>query len=114
LVEALPLERIIDYVGSKYALVVAAAKRARQLKDGAVPLVRCDSHNPLTIALHEIAAGKVIVKPPGEPGDEPTTETVRQPREDVDLDDLDLLAEEVGADDIADYDVEDEEEDEDG
>ncbi len=47
--------------GSKYDIVVIAARRAQQIKDGARPLVQVDSTNPLTIALHEIAAGKVIV-----------------------------------------------------
>lgn len=78
----LPIEELMDRVGSRFSLVVAAAKRARQLKDGAVPLVSCDSENPLTIALHEIAAGKVVVKPPGEPGDEPAIEVAEpEPRE---------------------------------
>ena len=45
--------------GSKFALVTLAAKRAKQLKGGARPLVDTDSRNPLTIALEEIAAGKV-------------------------------------------------------
>ena len=45
--------------GSKFALVTLAAKRAKQLKSGAPPLVDTDSRNPLTIALEEIAAGKV-------------------------------------------------------
>ena len=47
----------------RYDIVVAAAKRAQQIKDGARPLVEVDSNNPLTIALHEIAAGKVLAKP---------------------------------------------------
>ena len=47
----------------RYDMVVAAAKRAQQIKDGARPLVEVDSNNPLTIALHEIAAGKVLAKP---------------------------------------------------
>ena len=45
--------------GSKYALVTLAAKRAKQLKSGAPPLVDTDSRNPLTVALEEIAAGKI-------------------------------------------------------
>jgi len=36
-----------------------AAKRAKQLREGAPPLVQIDSHHPLTIALAEIAAGKI-------------------------------------------------------
>ncbi len=47
--------------GSKYDIVVIAARRAQQIKNGARPLVEIDSTNPLTIALHEIAAGKVVV-----------------------------------------------------
>jgi DNA-directed RNA polymerase subunit omega len=46
--------------GSKYALVALAAKRAKQIKAGAPILVDTQSRNPLTIALEEIAAGRVI------------------------------------------------------
>ncbi|MFQ6132957.1 MAG: DNA-directed RNA polymerase subunit omega [Armatimonadota bacterium] len=49
-------------VPSKFSLVVAAAKRARQLNAGATPLVECDSKHPLTIALYEIAEGKIEVE----------------------------------------------------
>ena len=45
--------------GSKYALVTLAARRAKQIKSGAPPLVDTASRNPLTIALEEIAAGKI-------------------------------------------------------
>ncbi|HEY3247680.1 MAG TPA: DNA-directed RNA polymerase subunit omega [bacterium] len=54
-----PLEALLDRVENKYALVIVAAKRARQLKDGALPMVDVDSGNPVTIALEEIAAGKI-------------------------------------------------------
>jgi len=50
--------------GSKYSLVVLAAKRAKQIKGGAPPLVPTDSRNPLTIALEEIAAGKILCQVP--------------------------------------------------
>ena len=46
--------------GSKYSLVVLAAKRAKQIKSGAPPLISTSSKNPLTIALEEIAAGVVL------------------------------------------------------
>lgn len=69
--EIFSIEELSDRVGGRYALVVAAAKRARQLKEGAVPLVKVSANNPLTIALAEIAAGKVVIKELGEPGDEP-------------------------------------------
>ena len=45
---------------SKYALVIMAAKRARQVKDSARTLVETTSANPLTVALEEIAAGQII------------------------------------------------------
>lgn len=48
--------------GSKYSLVVLAAKRAKQIKSGAPPLIDTTSRNPLTIALEEIAAGKIQCK----------------------------------------------------
>lgn len=54
-----PLEALLDRVENKYALVIVAAKRARQLKEGALPMVDIDSANPVTIALEEIAAGKI-------------------------------------------------------
>jgi DNA-directed RNA polymerase subunit omega len=43
----------------KFVLTNLAAKRARQIKEGAPPLVRIDSSHPLSIALAEIAAGKI-------------------------------------------------------
>ena len=45
--------------GSKYAMVVLAAKRAKQIKSGAPPLIPTNSKNPITVALEEIAAGKI-------------------------------------------------------
>ncbi len=54
-----PLEALLGRVENKYALVIVAAKRARQLKEGALPMVEVDSANPVTVALEEIAAGKI-------------------------------------------------------
>lgn len=48
-----------EFQYGKYVLSNLAAKRAKQLKEGAPPLVRVDSKHPLTIALAEIAAGKI-------------------------------------------------------
>jgi len=47
--------------GSRYALVMAVAKRAKQLREGAPKLVESKSRNPITIALEEIAAGKLKI-----------------------------------------------------
>jgi DNA-directed RNA polymerase subunit omega len=49
------LDLLMKKVDSKYALVVMAAKRARQLMAGEEQLVSLDSEKPVTIALAEIA-----------------------------------------------------------
>lgn len=48
-----------DFAQGKFVLSNLAAKRANQLREGAPPLVQIDSNHPLTIALAEIAAGKI-------------------------------------------------------
>jgi DNA-directed RNA polymerase subunit omega len=48
-----------DYPYGKFVLSNLAAKRAKQLGEGAPALVHVDSKHPLTIALAEIAAGKI-------------------------------------------------------
>lgn len=53
--------------GGRYSLVIAVAKRARQLREGAPMAVESKSGNPITVALEEIAAGEVkIVIPTAE------------------------------------------------
>ncbi len=58
------LEELLEQVEVKYALVIGAAKRARQLKEGALPLVDIDSTNAVSVALEEIATGRVRVDEP--------------------------------------------------
>ncbi|NLS45195.1 MAG: DNA-directed RNA polymerase subunit omega [Firmicutes bacterium] len=60
-----PLEAFSNTTGSRYSLVVATAKRARQLVNGAKPLVETKSDKPVTIAMKEILAGKVSLEEPG-------------------------------------------------
>ena len=50
-------------VNSRYSICIATAKRARQLIDGAEPLVipKCDK--PLSIAVQEFYEGKVHILP---------------------------------------------------
>lgn len=48
-----------DFEQGKFVLSNLAAKRAAQLKGGAPALVNIQSTHPLTVALAEIAAGKV-------------------------------------------------------
>ncbi|MGE5614434.1 MAG: DNA-directed RNA polymerase subunit omega [Bacillota bacterium] len=54
-----PLSSLLSKVDSRYTLVVATAKRARQLADGANKLVKCDSDKPVTIALNEVNENKI-------------------------------------------------------
>jgi len=56
-------DNIKQNIGSRYSLVVIAAKRAKQIKEGAPILIDTLSTNPLTIAMEEIAAGKVTIMP---------------------------------------------------
>ncbi|HEX9244840.1 MAG TPA: DNA-directed RNA polymerase subunit omega [bacterium] len=63
-----PLESLLEKIENKYALVVCVAKRARVLKEGQLPMVDVASNNPVTVALEEIAAGKIrIDKPKDQP-----------------------------------------------
>jgi len=48
------LSKLMEKVDSRYSLVVATAKRARELVEGAEPLVRCHNDKPVTIAINEI------------------------------------------------------------
>lgn len=54
-----PLSSLMGKTDSRYTLVVATAKRARQLSDGAHKLTRCNSEKPVTIALNEINENKI-------------------------------------------------------
>jgi len=65
------IDTLLEKVDSKYALVILAAKRARQInnyyrnrEEGSIddippPLIDTRSRNILTIAMEEIAAGKI-------------------------------------------------------
>lgn len=66
------IDELLKQTDSKYALVIVAAKRARQINDyqnslqregglalGRPPLVESKSNKPLTIALEEIASKRI-------------------------------------------------------
>ena len=54
-----PITALMTKVDSRYTLVIAVSKRARQLAEGQPALVECSSHKPVSIACHEILEGKV-------------------------------------------------------
>ena len=49
------LNDLISKAENKYSLVLATAKRAREIVDGDEPLVKIKIDNPVTIATNEIA-----------------------------------------------------------
>lgn len=57
------VDKLIEKVGSKYLLVTAAAKRARQLKDNApLTIENTAAHKEVGKALEEIARGTITLE----------------------------------------------------
>lgn len=59
------LSKMMGKLDSKYALVVATAKRARMLTDGAnvcAEYVPDETAKPVSLAMQEIAEGKIIIE----------------------------------------------------
>lgn len=54
-----PIDTLREKVDSRYTLVVAAAKRARQLLDGAPRLYDVPSDKPVSVALWELGEDKL-------------------------------------------------------
>lgn len=52
---------LLKLVDNRYSLVIATAKRARQIEAGATILTSKDDKVPVTIAADEIAEGKVRI-----------------------------------------------------
>lgn len=70
-------------VNSRYSLVLATSKRARQIIAGSEPLVNGTVCNkPLSIAIDELYKGKVKILA-GEEGAEETTETIEAAVEEI-------------------------------
>ena len=58
-----PIEELLKQCPSIYKLVVVAAKRAKELAEGAPKLIETDIKKITTIALEEIRQQKVLYKP---------------------------------------------------
>jgi len=60
------IDKLTDRLDSKYGLVVATAKRARELTNGGKPAINVPSDmvKPVSIALEEIASGKLDIDEP--------------------------------------------------
>ena len=58
-----PIEDLLKQCGSVYRLVILAAKRAKEITEGAPPLVETPHRKVTSVALEEILQGKVLYKP---------------------------------------------------
>lgn len=66
------VEDCLDNVANRFELVLASARRARQIERGAHPLVDWENDKPTVVALREIAEGLVtsaILDEPPEPAE---------------------------------------------
>lgn len=54
------IDSLLDKVDNKYTLVVAAAKRARELMEGSPQEVDTRTAKPVSVALEEMAQGRLL------------------------------------------------------
>lgn len=52
---------LLTKANNRYELVIATAKRARQISQGAEVLTNVKEESPVTLAANEIAEGKVTI-----------------------------------------------------
>ena len=53
---------LLKIFDNRFELVIATARRARQISAGSVPLTNVKEESTVTLAANEIAEGKVVVK----------------------------------------------------
>lgn len=51
---------LLHKVDNRYSLVIVTAKRARQLIEGAEPMVRAGSNKALSVAINEVNTGAIV------------------------------------------------------
>lgn len=54
-----PINELLKKVDSRYTLVIAASKRARQIIDGSESYTDIESNKPVTIATNELFEDKI-------------------------------------------------------
>ncbi len=54
------VDELVKNFDSIYTLTMTTAKRARQLRDGKVPVVKSRSAKEVSVALDEIDQGKIV------------------------------------------------------
>lgn len=55
------VKELLKKANNRFELVVATAKRARQISNGDPVLTKVDENSPVTLAANEIAEGKVEI-----------------------------------------------------
>lgn len=61
------IEELLKRSGSVYKLVILAAKRAKELAEGALPLIETDQRKVTSVALEEILQGRVLYQAEEQP-----------------------------------------------
>lgn len=56
------VKELLTKIDSRFGLVIATAKRARQIAEGDTVLTDVEEESPVTLAANEIADGKVYIK----------------------------------------------------
>ena len=95
-----------DEVTSRYTIVIAAAKRARQIIEGDEPMVKNIPGKPLSTAVDEILNNKIKIVPEGEGTvlvfeKEKTKEKEKEKEkdnDDIDLEDIEIEDTEIQKD----------------
>jgi DNA-directed RNA polymerase subunit omega len=64
------VEDCLEKVDNRFALVLLAARRAKQIIKGSQPLIERAENKPVVTALREVAAGKVAYQSPPVPAPE--------------------------------------------
>lgn len=54
-----PINELIEKAGSRYSLVIAVSKRARQIIEGDAVMIKTDSKKAVTIATNEFYGDKI-------------------------------------------------------
>ena len=71
-------------INSRYYIVMATAKRARQIVDGDEPLIDVpEGEKPLSIAVEELNQGKIRILSENEPDEEEESEIFEEDEEDA-------------------------------
>jgi DNA-directed RNA polymerase subunit omega len=87
------VEDCLEVVNNRFELVLMATKRARQLANGAEPMVEAENDKPTVMALREIAERRV--------NNELIAEIDRQEKERAEREALEWAAAEVVDDDLS-------------